>query len=130
MVAEMNGLICGGRLEATQTDVSTLLQTLSRTQTVFALNADKFENTFCVSNRVLFARAFRSPCRNARTIDINVLMSSLYFLSVCCVFCLFVPHLEQRSVEGMDGFDNNKSSKLNNKMQAGRHHLSVSCRKV
>lgn len=50
MVAKMNGLICGGRLEATYTDVATLLQTLSHTQTMSTLNVDKFENTFCVSN--------------------------------------------------------------------------------
>ncbi len=42
MVAKMNGLICGGRLGAAQTDVSVLLQTLSHTQTMSQLNADKF----------------------------------------------------------------------------------------
>lgn len=58
MVAKMNGLICGGRLEATQTDAAVLLQTLSHSQTVSTLNADTFENTFCVSNGVLFTQAF------------------------------------------------------------------------
>lgn len=43
MVAKMNGLICGGRLEATQTDVSMLLKTLSHAQTMSTLNADKLK---------------------------------------------------------------------------------------
>lgn len=64
MVAKMNGLICGGRLEATQTDVSMPLQTLSHTQTVFSLNGDKFKNHLCVPG-VLFTLAFSDfVCRS------------------------------------------------------------------
>lgn len=40
-VAKMNGLICGGRLEATQTDVFTPLKTLSHIQAASPLNTDK-----------------------------------------------------------------------------------------
>lgn len=57
MGAKMNCLICGGCLEATQTDVATLRQTLSHTQTMSTLNADKFKH-LCVSNRALSTRVF------------------------------------------------------------------------
>lgn len=41
LVAKTNGLICAGRLEATQTDVFVLLKTLSHTQVASSLNTDK-----------------------------------------------------------------------------------------